>query len=332
MGLMQLMPQTARQYQARNPYDPASNIEAGTRHLKKLLGEFELPLALAAYNAGEAAVRRFGGIPPYAETQTYVARILGLLGSRVYRAGQGSAEAGLRTTWANCYNFRHLAWNFAAGWSRLLARLSRAPTRQKARRAFATTSRTQGLHVLSLRKRNVLGGGSILLKRRKVARHEFLVFNQEFATLLKAGMPLVQSIDLLRHQVVNPVFRGVLDDVHEKVRGGTALSEAFAGHGDLFPRVYTASLLAGERSGNLDAILRRYVVYEKVIDTVRRKTISALIYPVILVVLAIALVSDHRAQGRAGVQRLLRGVQRRTAAVDPDHSGGFRTSRSSSFC
>ena len=81
MGLMQLMPQTARQYKARNLYDPKSNIEAGTRHLKKLLSEFELPLALAAYNAGESAVRRFGGIPPYAETQAYVARILGLLRS-----------------------------------------------------------------------------------------------------------------------------------------------------------------------------------------------------------------------------------------------------------
>ena len=79
MGLMQLMPKTARQYQARNPYDPASNIEAGTKHLKQLLNEFELPLALAAYNAGETAVRRFGGIPPYAETQAYVSKILGLL-------------------------------------------------------------------------------------------------------------------------------------------------------------------------------------------------------------------------------------------------------------
>jgi type IV pilus assembly protein PilC len=149
---------------------------------------------------------------------------------------------------------------------------------------------TQGLHVLSLRKRTALTGGSLFPRRRKIARHEFLVFNQEFATLLKAGMPLVQSLDLLRRQVLNPVFRGVLDDVYEKVRGGIALSDAFADHGDLFPRVYTASLLAGERSGNLDAILRRYVAYEKVVDTVRRKTISALIYPVILIALAVGLI------------------------------------------
>jgi soluble lytic murein transglycosylase-like protein len=82
MGLMQLMPETARQYQAgRNPYDPARNIQAGTQYLRKLLNEFDLPLALAAYNAGENAVRRFGGIPPYVETQQYVSRIMSLLGS-----------------------------------------------------------------------------------------------------------------------------------------------------------------------------------------------------------------------------------------------------------
>ncbi len=82
MGLMQLMPQTARQYALRNPYDPTSNLDAGIKHLRSLLDRFEIALALAAYNAGEAAVRRFGGIPPYPETRTYVARILQLVGGR----------------------------------------------------------------------------------------------------------------------------------------------------------------------------------------------------------------------------------------------------------
>jgi hypothetical protein len=79
-GLMQLMPATAAQYQVRDPDDPEANLEAGVRHLKGLLGRFELTLALAAYNAGEATVRRYGGIPPYPETQAYVRRVLGLLG------------------------------------------------------------------------------------------------------------------------------------------------------------------------------------------------------------------------------------------------------------
>lgn len=82
MGLMQLMPDTARRYALRRPYDPASNIDAGTRHLKSLLDRFPLALALAAYNAGEAAVERFQGIPPYPETQSYVARVLQLVGFR----------------------------------------------------------------------------------------------------------------------------------------------------------------------------------------------------------------------------------------------------------
>ncbi|MDE3154254.1 MAG: lytic transglycosylase domain-containing protein [Acidobacteriota bacterium] len=76
MGLMQLMPETARQYHLANPYDPRANIEAGVRHLKALLTRYSLRLALAAYNAGEAAVARFGGIPPYPETRDYVTRVL----------------------------------------------------------------------------------------------------------------------------------------------------------------------------------------------------------------------------------------------------------------
>jgi type IV pilus assembly protein PilC len=91
--------------------------------------------------------------------------------------------------------------------------------------------------------------------------------------------------------VETPVFRGVLDDVHERVRGGASLSEAFGAHGSLFPSVYTASLVAGERSGSLDTVLRRFVEYTKIIATLRRKTLSALVYPAILITLALVLVS-----------------------------------------
>lgn len=148
----------------------------------------------------------------------------------------------------------------------------------------------KGLHVLALKARGSAARWLPAFIRRRIPRHEFLVFNQELATLLKAGMPLVQSLDMLRRQAAHPVFRAVLAAVHEQVRAGTALSDAFGEHGDLFPRVYSASLVAGERSGSLDAMLRRYVAYEKVIDAVKRRTISALIYPAILVALSIALV------------------------------------------
>ena len=79
-GLMQVMPTTGRQYGALDLFDPKVNVDAGVRHLKKLLSRYDLPLALAAYNAGEAAVDRFGGIPPFRETQNYVTRILRILG------------------------------------------------------------------------------------------------------------------------------------------------------------------------------------------------------------------------------------------------------------
>jgi len=91
--------------------------------------------------------------------------------------------------------------------------------------------------------------------------------------------------------VNNPVFKSVLDDVHDRVRAGSSLSEAFEAHGSLFPGVYTASLMAGEKSGSLEQVIRRYVAYVKVIAGVRRKTISALVYPTILLVLSLGVVS-----------------------------------------
>jgi len=150
----------------------------------------------------------------------------------------------------------------------------------------------KGLYVLAIQAagRRALGGLT-LPHRNKVSSREFLVYNQELATLLKAGMPLVQSLDILRRRVTNVVFKGVLDDVHERVRAGSALSEAFEAHGALFPGVYTASLLAGEKSGNLEQVLRRYVAYVKIVSGVRRKTISALVYPAVLLALSIIVVT-----------------------------------------
>ena len=149
----------------------------------------------------------------------------------------------------------------------------------------------KGLFVLSLQQRGSFGSLALGGPRRRRIRHqEFIIFNQELATLLKAGMPLVQSLDILRRRVENPTFKAVLDGIYEKVKAGTSLSDAFSEHGGLFPAVYSASLLAGERSGNLDAVIRRYVAYEKVIGAVRKRTIAALIYPVILMTMMVILI------------------------------------------
>jgi type IV pilus assembly protein PilC len=150
----------------------------------------------------------------------------------------------------------------------------------------------KGLYVLAINRAGRLALGSLSLPTRsKIATREFLVFNQELATLLKAGMPLVQSLDILRRRVSNALFKAVLDDVHERVRAGSSLSESFEAHGSMFPGVYTASLMAGEKSGNLEQVIRRYVAYVKVVESVRKKTISALIYPAVLLTLSLVVVA-----------------------------------------
>lgn len=149
----------------------------------------------------------------------------------------------------------------------------------------------KGLYVLSLRQRGSLGWQGLTLPRRqRLATREFIVFNQELAALLRAGMPLLQSLDILRQRMENPVFKSVLDDVHDRVQSGTALSEAFSAHGAMFPGVYTASIMAGEKSGSLEEVIRRFINYARLIAGVRRKMLSALIYPAILLTLALVVV------------------------------------------
>ena len=150
----------------------------------------------------------------------------------------------------------------------------------------------KGLYLLSVQSRSGLKVGRYELglpRRRRVPMSEFLVFNQELATLLRAGLPLVQSLEILRRRVPNPVFKVALDDIYERVRSGSSLSEAFEAQ-RLFSGVYTASLMAGEKSGSLEQVIRRYIAHIKVMLAVRSSVISALIYPAVLVCLSVAVV------------------------------------------
>lgn len=148
----------------------------------------------------------------------------------------------------------------------------------------------KGLFLLAIEGRGAFSLGRLAVPhRRHIPTSDFIIFNQELATLLKAGLPLVQSLDILRRRVPNPTFRVALDDIYNKVRSGTALSEAFEDQG-LFNKVYTASLMAGEKSGSLEQVLRRYVQHVKILASVRSAFVSALIYPVILVLLSMGVV------------------------------------------
>jgi type IV pilus assembly protein PilC len=149
----------------------------------------------------------------------------------------------------------------------------------------------KGLLVLSARPAGFLAGLPGLGRRRKLSQRSFLEFNQELATLIKAGMPLVQSLDLLRADIKDPALKSMLDAVYERVKAGAQLSEAFEEHGDLVPGIFTASLVAGERSGNLEIVLRRYVAYARLVSSVRRRTLSALMYPAVLICLAFVVVN-----------------------------------------
>jgi type IV pilus assembly protein PilC len=124
----------------------------------------------------------------------------------------------------------------------------------------------------------------------KIKLDDFLLFNQQLAALIHAGLPVLQSIQMLRQRSPNPKLRLVLADVEARIKSGSALSEAFEAQGETFPRIYTASILAGERSGSLDDVLRRYVEYTKAIAQLRRKIKSALTYPVILLCAAFILI------------------------------------------
>src|SRR5580698_2951649 len=141
-----------------------------------------------------------------------------------------------------------------------------------------------GYLVYSVRPRVGFAGGST----RKVKLEPFLIYNQQFLTLIRAGLPILSSLELLAKRQKNPVFRAQLEDVAARVKTGESISTAFEAQGS-FPLVYTVTLLAGERSGNLEEVLQRYLDFQRVSLTFRKKLKSSLIYPAFLIVMVIGL-------------------------------------------
>lgn len=149
----------------------------------------------------------------------------------------------------------------------------------------------RGLYVYSVKPRSQLMSG---LERRnsqrRVGGSEFLILNQQFNTLIKAGLPILKALDLLADRAASPRLRPVLSEIRNRVREGASLSDAIDQQG-VFPKVYTTAILAGEKSGNLSGVLDYYIAYQKVTTGVRKKVLFTLIYPAILVFVASGIVS-----------------------------------------
>lgn len=151
----------------------------------------------------------------------------------------------------------------------------------------------RGFHVFEIRRPG-LDLGRLLPglpgRRRKVSARRFMVFNQELAALLRSGLPLLQALDLMLERMEDQAFRPLLAEIRDRVKSGEDLSEAFAAYGDTFPRLYAPTLKAGERSGELESVVRRFVRYYKLMLDARRRTVSALVYPAVLIGLSIAMI------------------------------------------
>lgn len=150
----------------------------------------------------------------------------------------------------------------------------------------------RGLYVYSVRGQGLpaLGWHFTRSGRPGFSADNFLLFNQQFVTLVRAGLPILRALDLLAERTTRSGLRAVLDDIRQRVKGGASLSDAFSAQG-LFSEVYTSALLAGERSGNLAGVLDQFITYQKVTGSVRRRLLTALVYPALLVIVAAAVLS-----------------------------------------
>jgi type IV pilus assembly protein PilC len=164
---------------------------------------------------------------------------------------------------------------------RVLEQVQVAATAEELRSRFTQA----GYYVYSVKPRGFASGA---IGRKKVKLETFLIFNQQFLTLIRAGLPILGSLEMLAKGQKNLLFRAQLDNVTARVRTGESLSNAFEAQGG-FPLIYTTTLLAGERSGNLEEVLGRYLAFQRISLTFRKKLIASLFYPSMLIVMVISL-------------------------------------------
>src|SRR5258706_241395 len=148
----------------------------------------------------------------------------------------------------------------------------------------------RGLYVYGVDQRNRLLSGMFQRRERAIGGSEFLILNQQFNTLIKAGLPILKSLDLLATRASAPKLRPVISQIRDRVREGKSLSEAVAEAG-VFSKVYSTAILAGEKSGNLPGVLDYYIAYQRVSTGVRKKILATLVYPVLLISVATVIVT-----------------------------------------
>jgi len=148
---------------------------------------------------------------------------------------------------------------------------------------------SQGYLVYWVKPQGMMAGG-LLQRKRKLKQDTFLVFNQQFLTLIRAGLPILNSLELLIKRQKDAQLKQLLENVRDRVKGGELLSDAFAAQG-IIPKIYTTTLMAGEKSGNIDEVLTRYVNFQRMSMTFRKKLFVSLIYPTLLVSVVLIMVT-----------------------------------------
>src|SRR5215831_6361857 len=140
----------------------------------------------------------------------------------------------------------------------------------------------QGYLVYWVKPRGVFSGGKIQIGSGKVKQSSFVIFNQQFLTLIKAGLPILASLELLIKRQRDSRLRGMLENVKDRVKSGELLSDAFSAQG-AFPKIYTTTLMAGEKSGNMEEVLARYISFQRLALTFKKKLAVSLVYPALLI-------------------------------------------------